>query len=171
MALEKLKADLQAAIKTPLHSVEFGEDFGLLVDASISAVGCCLIQWTEDGIEKPVSFASLKLSPTQSRWSTIEREAFAVTWALKKYRSWIFWAKVKVFSGHNASTFSTEAAPKSSKLARRALALQEYNREFSYRAGRRNAAADYLSRLNCINAILNVTGCGQSNKVSYQLVG
>ena len=140
-------ADLQAAVKTPLHSVEFGKDFGLLVDASIFAVGCCLIQWTEDGREKPLSFASMKLSPTQSRWSTIEREAFAVIWALKKYRSWIFRAKIKVFSDHNPLTFLTEAAPKSSKLARWALALQEYNLEFNYRAGRRNAAADYLSRL------------------------
>jgi ribosomal protein L21E len=146
-ALDKLKTDLQAAVNTPLHSVEFGKDFGLLVDASLSAVGCCLIQWTEDGSEKPLSFASMKLSPTQSRWSTIEREAFAVIWALKKYRSWIFRAKVKVFSDHNPLTFLTEAAPKSSKLARWALALQEYNLEFNYRAGRRNAAADYLSRL------------------------
>ena len=39
-----------------------------------------------------------------------------------------------MFSDHNPSTFLTEAAPKSSKLTRWALALQEYNLELSFRA-------------------------------------
>lgn len=146
-ALDKLKSDLQEAVKHPLHSVDFGKDFGLLVDASATAVGCCLIQWNDDGSEKPISFSSTKLSPTQSRWATIEREAFAVISGLKKYRSWIFRAKVIVFSDHNPLTYLTEAAPKSAKLARWALALQEFNLEFRYRAGNKNAAADFLSRL------------------------
>ncbi len=65
-------------------------DFGLMVDANAHSVGCCLIQWTDDGDEKPIAFASMKLSATQTRWSTLEREALAVIWALRKFRSWIF---------------------------------------------------------------------------------
>ena len=33
--------------------------------ASCMAVGCCLIQWTETGQEKPIAFTSAKLMPTQ----------------------------------------------------------------------------------------------------------
>ena len=144
-ALDKLKSDLCNA--TALSVIDYTKDFGLLVDASATAVGCCLIQWDDQDNEKPIAFASLKLSPTQTRWSTIEREAFAVIWSLRRFRSWIFLSKIIVFSDHNPLSFLTEAAPKSAKLARWALALQEFNIDFRYRAGRRNAAADFLSRL------------------------
>jgi RNase H-like domain found in reverse transcriptase/Reverse transcriptase (RNA-dependent DNA polymerase) len=144
-ALDQLKTDLCTA--TSLHTIDFSKDFGLLVDASANAIGCCLIQWSEDGSEKPIAFASTKLSTTQSNWSTIEREAYAVIWALKKFRSWIFMSKVKVFSDHNPLSFLTEAAPKSAKLTRWALALQEFNVDFRYRSGRKHAAADFLSRI------------------------
>jgi hypothetical protein len=140
-----LKADLCNA--TALHAIDYSRDFGLLVDASATTIGCCLIQWTDDGVEKPIAFASMKLSPTQTRWATIEREAFAVIWALRKFRSWLFLSKVTVFSDHNPLTFLTESAPKSAKLARWALALQEFNIDFRYRCGRKNAAADFLSRM------------------------
>lgn len=79
--------------------------------------------------------------------STIEREAFAVIWALRKFKSWILLSKIVLFSDHNPLTFLTEAAPKSAKLARWALALQEFNIDFRYRTGRKNAAADFLSRI------------------------
>jgi hypothetical protein len=65
MALDKLKNDLCDA--TALHTIDFSKDFGILVDASANAIGCCLIQWSEDGSEKPIAFASMKLSMTQSR--------------------------------------------------------------------------------------------------------
>jgi hypothetical protein len=89
----------------------------------------------------------MKLSMTQARWSTIEWEAFAVIWALRKFRSWLFLSKIIVFSDHNPLTFLTESAPKSAKLARWALALQEFNIDFRYGPGRKNMAADFLSRI------------------------
>jgi len=144
-ALDKLKIDLCNA--TVLHTIDFSKDFGLLVDASAKAIGCCLIQWADDGSEKPIAFASMKLSTTQTHWSTIEREAFAVIWALKKFRNWIFLSKIVIFSDHNPLSFLTEAAPKSAMLTRWALALQEFNVDFRYRSGRRHAAADFLSRI------------------------
>ena len=89
----------------------------------------------------------MKVSTTQSRWSTIEREAFAVIWALTKFRSWIFLSRIVIFSDHNPLSFLTEAAPKSVMLTHWAFALQEFNVDFRYRSGRRHAAADFLSRM------------------------
>jgi len=40
-----------------------------------------------------------------------------------------------------------QASPRSSKLMRWALALQEFDVKFEYKEGRNNAAADCLSRL------------------------
>ena len=130
-----------------LHTIDFKKDFGLSVDASATAVGCCLLQWTEEGVECPISFPSAKLTPTQTRWSTIEREAYAVIWALKRFRAWVFLSRITIFSDHNPLAFLTEAAPKSAKLARWALALQEFNLVFKYRPGSKNIAADFLSRM------------------------
>jgi hypothetical protein len=144
-ALELLKQSLVQAVE--LHSIDFSKEFGILVDASQHAIGCCLIQWSETGEELPIAFASVKLQPNQTRWSTVEREAYAVIWALKKFRPWIFWSKVTIFSDHNPLTYLTEAAPKSSKLARWSLALQEFNLTFKYRKAGHNVAADFLSRL------------------------
>jgi len=73
-AFDLLKQSLCNATK--LHTFEFGKPWGLLVDASNIAVGCCLIQWTEGKREKtkPIAFASCKLTATLSAVSTIERE-------------------------------------------------------------------------------------------------
>jgi len=77
---------------TKLHIFEFGKLCGLLVDASNIAVGCCVIQWTEGKQEKPIAFASCKLTATQSAMSTIEKEAFAVIYALRKFRNFVFFS-------------------------------------------------------------------------------
>ena len=143
-AFDKLKADLCNCVV--LNTIDFLQDFGLLINASAIAVGCCLIQWLKK-TKKPIAFARIKLSETQSRWSTIEREAFAVIWALRKFRSWIFMSKVIISSDHNPLTFLTDTVLKSNKLTRWALTLQEFYFEFRYRAGRKNTAADFLSRL------------------------
>ena len=144
-AYETLKSELCAA--TQLHTVEYGSPFGLLVDASSTAVGCCLIQWSAEGSEKPIAFASSKLSPTQLNWATIEREAYAVVFALKKFRNFIFGARIIVYSDHNPLTYLNDAAPKSAKLTRWALGLQEFDLQFKFKMGRSNMAADFLSRL------------------------
>lgn len=50
-------------------------------------------------------------------------------------------------SEHNPLVFITEAAPKSSKLVRWALASQEFQVEFKYKEGKCNEAADCLTRM------------------------
>jgi len=132
---------------TKLHVITYGDPCGILVDASLSAVGCCLIQWSNDGKEKPIAFASSKLTPTQMAWSTIEKEAYAVTYALRKYRNFVFAAKVVVFSYHNPLMYLRECAPKSAKLTRWSLGLQDFDLSWQYRRGSDNQAADCLSRL------------------------
>jgi len=118
-AFDLLKQNLCNATK--LHVFEFGKPCGLLVDASNVAVGCCLIQWTEGKQEKPIAFASCKLTATQSAMSTIERKAYAVIYALRKFRNFVF------FSDHNPLMYLRECAPKSAKLTRWTLGLQEFN--------------------------------------------
>ncbi|GFY25298.1 uncharacterized protein TNCV_2484181 [Trichonephila clavipes] len=88
-----------------------------------------------------------KLTETQTRWETTEREAYVVIEALKHFDSWVFGAEIEVISDHNPLTYLTLTTPQSSKLTRWALALQRYNVAISYRKGVKHGNADALSRL------------------------
>ena len=61
-----------------LSTPRCGDPFVLYTDASLFAVGCCLAQNDQLGQEHPIAYGSQKLTPTQSAWSTIEREAYAI---------------------------------------------------------------------------------------------
>jgi hypothetical protein len=142
-----LKDLLCKATVEPLHIIDFSKSFNIFSDASDFAVAGILTQTSDDGEDRPIAFASLKLSCTQQRWGTVEREAFAAIWSLQKFKQWIFGSEVTLYSDHNPLTFLTESSPKSSKLMRWSLALQEFNVKFKYKPGRENLAADCLSRI------------------------
>ena len=57
----------------------------LFVDASLHILTAVLTETGDDGTELSRAFLSTKLSQAQMAWSTIEREAYAVLVALKKY--------------------------------------------------------------------------------------
>lgn len=145
-AFEELKARLCQAANESLQIIDFQKPFTIHVDASDYAVAGLLTQPADDGTDRPVEFISGKLNPTQTKWSTIEKETFATIWALKKFRKWIFGKPVVLYTDHNPITYLTDAAPKSAKLMRWALAIQEYDVTFHYKMGSKNVA-DCLSRL------------------------
>jgi len=146
-AFDALKQALIRATEERLSIIDMSKPFNVLVDASDHTVSGVLTQTDVEGVERPIAFCSNKLNDTQRRWATVEKEAFAALSALRKYRHWVFGAKVVVYSDHNPLTFLTESAPKSAKLMRWALALQEFDVEFRYRAGHKNIVPDVLTRL------------------------
>ena len=56
----------------------------LRTDASDLGLGAVLLQ-THDGELFPMSYASRKLSNSEKKYSTIERECLAIMWTLKKF--------------------------------------------------------------------------------------
>ena len=146
-SFNNLKESLCHAVNQPLQVVDYDRPFALFVDTSNHTVGAVCTQPTDEGLHKPVAFASSKLTLTQKAWSTVEKEAYAAIWALKQFRNWIFGKPVTLYTDHNPLTYLTEAAPKSAKLMRWSLALQEYDVTFHYKKGKLNVAADCLSRI------------------------
>ena len=96
--------------------------------------------------DRPLAFASQKLTETQMGWATVEREAYAATWALNRFRDIIYGAQITIYCDHNPLQYIRECAPKSAKLLRWSLALQEFNIDFQYKKGSNNVVADWLSR-------------------------
>ena len=69
----------------------FGDLFSLYTDANQFAVGCCLAQLNDSGVEFPVAYASQRLTSTQNAWSTSEKEAYAVISAVTRFRTIILY--------------------------------------------------------------------------------
>jgi len=55
--------------------------------------------------------------------------------------------KICVHSDHNPLTYLTTSAPKTSKLLQWALALEEFDMTFKYRAGQNHVVPDVLTRM------------------------
>ena len=142
-----MKDKLCQATNDALYIVDMSKRFIIHVDSSDYALGGICTQPDGQMTERPVAFISKKLNQTQQLWSTVEKETYATIWALKQFRNWIFGKPVTVYTDHNPITFLTEAVPKSAKLMRWALAIQEYDVTFCYKSGKSNVVADGLSRM------------------------
>jgi len=69
-----------------LRLPDVSQPFILQTDASHLGVGAVLLQENTAGEKRPIAFASRKLLPRESRYSTIERECLAITWGVKKFQ-------------------------------------------------------------------------------------
>lgn len=102
-----------------------------------------------------MAFLSKKLAPAQTRWATIEREAYAIVWALQRLESWLYGSSIVVVTDHNPLRFLTLSAPHSARLTRWALALQRFDLRVEYKKGKQNSNADALSRLVVPESTIN----------------
>ncbi|GFW86810.1 retrovirus-related Pol polyprotein from transposon 17.6 [Trichonephila clavipes] len=144
-AFKELKTALCGIIELQVTDIE--KPYYLHTDASQTAVGCCLGQLDgEDNIHS-IAFGSQKLNPSQQKWSTIERKAYAIIWALKRFETLLCGAKIFLRTDHNPLVFLTSAAPQCSRLQRWALAIQRHDIEASHMKGSKLVNADALSRL------------------------
>eukprot|EP00922_Rhytidocystis_sp_ex-Travisia-forbesii_P018604 GHVS01027628.1.p1 GENE.GHVS01027628.1~~GHVS01027628.1.p1 ORF type:complete len:202 (+),score=2.48 GHVS01027628.1:248-853(+) len=73
--------------------VKSGRSFILETDASEMGAGA-------SSHRHQVLFASTRLSPTQSRWSTYGREAYALKWAVEHFSHYLRGAQVEVRTDH-----------------------------------------------------------------------
>ena len=77
----------------------------IMTDASDTAVGAVLQQYI-DNQWCPISFFSKKLQPTETRYSTFDRELLAVYLAVKHFRHFIEGRQFHVITDHKPLTFA-----------------------------------------------------------------
>ena len=143
-AFNELKDALANSVT--LYSPSSDRPFIIRTDASDYAVGAVLAQNDDKMQEHPIAFASSKLSGAQLNWSTIEKEAYAIIFALQKFDYLVFGREIHLFTDHNPLKYLAISAPKSAKLTRWALSLSRYNMTVTHTAGVDNVTADCLSR-------------------------
>lgn len=131
-----------------LAAPNFKLSFKLQVDASHFGAGAVLIQEDAQGIEHPVSYFSRKFSKCQLSYSTIEKEALALLWAVQHFEVYLGSSAlpVIVYTDHNPLTFLSNMSSSNQRLLRWALKLQDFNLQIQHIKGKDNIVADALSR-------------------------
>ena len=131
--------------------------YRVYTDSSADTVGAMLSQEQEEideegnstgrMVEKPIYFLSHKLSPTQCRYSTIERECYAIYYALQKLHTYLHNAKFEIFCDHQPLKYLLESPMMNKRVQMWALTIQGYNATINFISGKENSVADLLSRI------------------------
>ena len=87
-AFESFKEDILHAYT--LYHPDYALPWFLYVDASDLACGGVLIQLADNSIQQVIAFVSKKFTATAARWSTIEKEAFAMFYSVQKLQYYLF---------------------------------------------------------------------------------
>src|SRR5215475_9341355 len=145
-AFEQIR-DMMNNVMT-LRRPQKGAALKIQVDASDIGAGAVLLQKTPEEAEwHPVHYYSRLFSDTESRYSTIERECYALILALERFRPYIEGQQIVVETDHRPLRWLYNIKSTSAKLQRWALRLQEFQFEIRHLPGRDNVVADCLSRL------------------------
>ena len=112
------------------------QEYLLFTDACDYAVGAILCQKDDQGIERPIVYLSKQLSQTQRRWATIEKEAYAVVYALKQLRPYLWGAKYRTMTDHKPLTSLFTKDMNNTKIQRWSVLLSEYNCRVEYHKGK-----------------------------------
>ncbi len=124
----------------------------MAADASSYGIGAVISHVLPDGSEKPISFASRTLSPSEKNYSQLEKEALSLTFGVKKFHQYLYGRKFTLITDHKPLTAifgAKKGIPTlvAARLQRWALLLSAYNYEIQYKSTDTHSNADGLSRL------------------------
>jgi hypothetical protein len=97
--------------------------FILTTDASKVALATILSQ-VQDGVEKPIAYASRQLNKAEQSYAASEIEMLALVWATKYFRCNLYGKKFLVRTDHSALNYLRNVA-ENSRLLRWSLKLSE----------------------------------------------
>lgn len=162
VSFKALKKALTETATLP-HPIPF-HPFVLDTDASQICVGAVLQQDTElklsDGVfdlEKyakecknanlrPLAFHSQKLTQTQQRYPTQQRELYAIVSALHQFRGYIAGSPILVRTDHESLKYFQTQQYANPRLSRFLDDIENFNVRIIYRPGKHQLAADAMLR-------------------------
>ena len=119
----------------------------LTTDASDVAMGAVLEQYI-NGQWQPLGYWSKHFKKEQVRWSTFERELYAVQQGLRHFRSEVEGRHVVVWTDHQPLVYAVkaESLPHLDKCHRQLIEIAQYTTDVRHLPGKINVVADTLSR-------------------------
>ncbi|GBM78910.1 Transposon Ty3-I Gag-Pol polyprotein, partial [Araneus ventricosus] len=149
-AFEKCKADIINAATLTFHAPN--QQLSIMVDASDLAIGAILHTTTSLG-HKPLAFYSRKLSPSERKYNTYDRELLAIYATVKHFRHLLEGQNFIIFTDHRPLTFAfTKKSDSSSPRQLRYLDfISQFSTDIRHITGSKNVVADTLSRISDVH--------------------
>jgi hypothetical protein len=144
--------DLKRALTTApvLATLDPARDFVLRTDASDTAIGGVLAQrqlWNGREVERPLGYFSRKLTATETRYFTYDRELLAIHENLVHWSCYVHCRKkTTIYTDHASLQHILQQAKLSGRQWRHLALLQQHDYEIKYFPGAANIVADALSR-------------------------
>lgn len=150
-AFEKCKSCLQSA--TMLQYPVANAELAIMADAANGCVGAVL-QTKVGGQWKPLGYFSKRLSETQQKYSTYDRELLAIYLAVQHFRYMVEGQSFSIFTDHKPLLYAFTKKPSDVETPRRVrqlMFISEFTTDIRYVPGQDNVVADALSRLETIS--------------------
>jgi transposase InsO family protein len=148
-AFEKIKTAITTS--PVLIHVDMSKPFVLDPDSSQFRIGAVLQQYSEDPDGKqrlhPVAFESKKLTPTEQRYSSQERELLAAKHALNHWHHLLDGSETVIRTDHESLKVYRTKRPMTKRLARFMGEIEHYDPTIVYRPGKLQVVPDALSRM------------------------
>ncbi|MGZ5547959.1 MAG: RNase H-like domain-containing protein [Nitrososphaeraceae archaeon] len=128
---------------------DFTKPFNICTDASDYAVGGILQQTDENKKDYVIAYYSRKLSNSERKLSTFDKEALALSETVKKFDHYLRGHKFIVYTDHMPLIHLKKLGDKTGKLGRLSIELfDKYEFDVLHKPGHKNTNADALSRLD-----------------------
>ena len=138
-AFDKLKT---AVTEAPVLALpNFNHVFQVECDASGLGIGGVLSQ-----LNRPIAFFSEKFNETRRRYSTYDKEFYAIVRSLEYWRHYLLPNEFILYSDHQALKFIQGQAKLNPRHAKWVETLQDFTFVIRHKAGTANTVADALSR-------------------------
>ena len=152
-AFEEIKTALTTMPVLALYDPN--KETKITADVSSYGLGGVLMQKQPDSTWRPIMFISRSLTPTESRYATIEKEALALTWACERCSDYIIGKSIEAETDHKPlapllTQHTLDQIPP--RIQRLRMRLMRFHiKKLTHVPGKEHYTPDALSRMQSVN--------------------